>query len=346
MSETRRPGVLGVLCCLALTGPPAPAPAQTAAPLFASHEPLAFTLTTDIRKLLRDRGTSRVEHGAVLRYVGAAGDTVAINVDLRTRGIFRLKNCAFPPLRLDLPASRVAKTVFAGQDKLKLVTHCRSHASYEQSLIEEYLLYGVFNAVTERSLRARLVRVTYIDSTAREEPLTRYGILLEAEGALAKHIGAEVLTSTAIPAQATDPEQFTLVAVFEYLIGNTDWSVAGLHNMAVLKDTAQRLLTVPYDFDFSGVIAAPYAIPAEHLPIKSVRERLYRGFCQPEPLLESALARFRAAKDSIYALFHSVEGLEAREVRETLAYFDEFYRTINDANATRRTFVRGCRSTG
>jgi hypothetical protein len=349
--------LLGVLFCFAVTGLPAPAPAQTDSsprppppprappPLFATHEPLAFTLTTDLRKLLRDRGAKREEHGAALRYVGAAGDTVTLDVELRTRGIFRLKQCAFPPLRLDLPASRVKGTVFAGQDKLKVVTHCRGASSYEQSLIEEYVLYKVFNVITERSFRARLVRVTYLDSTAHEQPLTRYGILLEAEADLARRMGAEILESTAIHDLRSEPEQLTLAAMFQYLIGNTDWSIWGLHNMAVIKDTTGKLFPIPYDFDFAGVIAAPYAIPAPQLPIKSVRERLYRGFCQPEPLLQSVVARFRAAKDSIYSLVRSAPGLEPREVRQTLDYFDGFYRTLSDEGEVRRVFMRGCRPT-
>jgi hypothetical protein len=350
--------VLGVLLCLALTGSPAVGGAQTAdsaaaaarpdppvPALFATHEPLVFTITTDVRRLLRDRGTNREEHGGVLRYVGAAGDTLSLNVDLKTRGIFRLKQCAFPPLRLDLPASRVKGTIFAHQDKLKLVTHCRGASSYEQSLLEEYVLYKVFNVITERSFRARLARVTYLDSTAHEAPLTRYAILLEADEDLAKRMRAKVLESTTIHDLRSEPEQLTLVSVFQYLIGNTDWSIWGLHNMAVFQDTTAKLYPIPYDFDFAGVISAPYAIPAPQLPIKTVRERLYRGFCQPEPLLQSVLARFRAGKDSIYALVRSVPDLSPGEVRGTLDYFDGFYRTINNPGDVHRTFIRGCRPT-
>src|SRR5439155_1174386 len=161
-------------------------------------------------------------HRATLRYVGAGGDTVSLKVDVRTRGIFRLKECAFPPLRLDFPESRVHGTVFAGQDKLKLVTHCRNARSpYEQNVLQEYVLYPI-----------------------------------------------------------------------------------------------------PYDFDFAGVIAAPYATPPPQLPIRSVRQRWYRGFCQPDTLLASVLARFRAAKDSIYALYRSVPDLSARDSRQALDYFD------------------------
>jgi hypothetical protein len=315
-------------------------------PLFATSEPFVFTLETDLRGLLRDRGTNRKEHGATLRYVAEGGDTVSLDVALRTRGIFRLKQCAFPPLRLDFPKSRVKGTMFAGQDKMKLVTHCRANQSpYEQNILQEYVLYRIFNVLTDRSLRARLAHVTYRDTTGHDEPLTRYGVLLENEAQLARRLRATVVTSTKVHDLLIEADDGTLVAVFQYLIGNTDWSTWGLHNITIVRDTAAGggLFAIPYDFDFSGVISAPYATTAPQLPIKTVRERLYRGFCQPDSVLLPVLARFRAAKDSIYALYRSVPDLSERNVKQALDYFDEFYRVIDDPRAVRREFVLGCR---
>jgi hypothetical protein len=333
--------ILAVLCCFALSSTPGAGRAQA---LFETPEPLVFTLKTDLKKLLGDRGAKRVEHRATLRYVAAGGDTVSLDVDVRTRGIFRLKECAFPPLRLDFPESRVAGTAFTGQDKLKLVTHCRSGRSpYEQNVLQEYALYRIFNVLTERSFRARLARVTYLDSTGRAEPLTRYAVLLESEQELARRLSVTVVESPSIHDLLIEPADLTLVAVFQYLIGNTDWSIWGRHNITILRDAAGTMFAIPYDFDFAGVISAPYATPPPQLPIRSVRERWYRGFCQSDTLLASVLARFRAAKDSIYALYRSVPDLGAREARQALDYFDAFYRTINDPGAVRREFVRGCR---
>lgn len=332
-----------VLCCLALCSTPLLAQ-QTTPPIFASPEPFAFSLETDLRALLRDRGNERKEHGATLRYVGAGGDTVAVKVDLRTRGIFRLKQCAFPPLRLDFPTSRVKGTTFAGQDKMKLVTHCRgAQMPYEQNILHEYAIYRIFNVLTERSLRARLVHVTYRDSTGRDQPLTRYGILLENEAQLAQRLGDTVITSTSVHDLLAEPDHGTLLAVFQYLIGNTDWSIWGLHNITILRDTSGGLFAIPYDFDFAGVISAPYAVPAPQLGIKTVRERVYRGFCQPDSVLQPVLARFRAVKDSIYAEYRAVPDLNPREVKDALGYFDDFYRIINEPSAVRRTFMNGCR---
>lgn len=297
----------------------------------------------DLHALFRDRGPHRKDHPAILRF-GTDADTGSIGVKLRTRGIFRLKTCGFPPIRLDLPAPKLDNTPFAGEDKLKLVTHCQGDRFYERNLLREYALYRAFNALTDSSFRVRLAHVTYVDS-ARHDTVTRYGFLIESDTALAQRIGADPVHSDNMYDPMTDPSYMTLVAVYQYLIGNTDWSVWKRHNIALFQNVAQPrpLLAVPYDYDFSGAVNAPYATPPEQLKIRSVRQRVYRGFCQPDSVLDGVLARFRVAKDSIYAAVRAVPDLPERDVRDVLDYFDEFYGVIDNRGAVNREFVRTCR---
>jgi hypothetical protein len=296
-----------------------------------------------LRALFHDRGTQRKDHPATLRY-GAAADTGSIEVKLRTRGIFRLKTCGFPPIRLDLPAKKVDDTPFAGEDKLKLVTHCQGDRSYERNLLREYALYRVFNAVTDSSFRVRLAHMTYVDP-ARHDTVTRYGFLIESDTALAQRISATPVHADNVWDPMTDPSYMTLVAVFQYMIGNTDWSVWKRHNIAIFQTTAEPrpLLAVPYDYDFSGAVNAPYAAPPEQLKLVSVRQRAYRGFCQPDSVLARVLARFRVVKDSIYAAVRAVPDLPERDVRNVLEYFDEFYKVLDNPGAVNRELVRPCR---
>jgi len=311
--------------------------------MFFDRAPLTLRLEGDFRALFRDRGAQRKDHPATLRY-GTAADTGSIDVKLRTRGIFRLRTCGFPPIRLDLPGKKVADTPFAGEDKLKLVTHCQGDRSYERNLLREYALYRVLNALTDTSFRVRLAHMTYIDS-ARHDTVARYGFLIESDTALAKRIVADQIHSNNVYDPMTDPSYMTLVAVFQYLIGNTDWSVWKRQNIAIFQPVAQPrpLIAVPYDFDFSGAVNAPYATPPEQLKLFSVRQRVYRGFCQPDSLLARVLARFRAAKDSMYAAVRAVPDLPERDVRNVLEYFDEFFKVIDNPGAVNREFVRPCR---
>jgi len=312
------------------------------APLFASDSVLTLRLEGDFKEVFRDRGEERKEHPARLRFTSGA-DSASVKVELRTRGIFRLKNCSFPPLRIDLPTGKVVNTVFAGQDKLKLVTHCRGDRLYERNLLKEYALYRVLNAVTDTSFRARLVHMTYIDTT-RADTVVRYGILVESDRELEQRLKAAVVDQHRVHDAVTDPAYMTLVALFQYLIGNTDWSVWGQHNIQVFSDSAtNKLFAVPYDWDFSGAINAPYASPPEQLPIKTVRERLYRGYCQPDSILSGALGRFQSSKDSIYAAVRAVTALDERDRRSMLSYFDGFFQTIGNRTMIQREFVQRCR---
>ena len=335
---------LSLVLCAALRAPAQQDSQPARARLFDAPKALSLTLTADFNALSKDRGESKQEHAGMLAFVGPAGDSVALDVRLRTRGHFRLQRriCDFPPLKLSFDKQQVKHTVFARQGGLKLVVHCQDRDSYEQNLLQEYILYRVFNLITEKSFRARLTRATYLDRSGKAKPVTRYAFFIEDDDAMARRAGAKVLEQKGLSQLDTDVEQTGLVAMFEYLIGNTDFSYAALHNIVLIRDSAGTVFAVPYDFDWSGVVSASYAVPDSRLGIKSVRERLYRGYCRTPEQLGPTIARFDDRKDSIYALFRSQEGLDPKHAEQTLRYFDEFYRTINDPRAANREFVRNC----
>src|SRR5256885_2062303 len=164
---------------------------------------------------------------------------------------------------------------------MKLATHCRGGRNFEQYTLEEYLIYRIFNLLTERSFQVRLAHVTYVDTAHTRDTLTRYGFFIEDDNRMARRNHTHVITSQGIPQEGTDPDQVGLIAVFEYMIANTDWSVGGLHNIVLTEDTSGTVYPVPYDFDWSGVISTPYARPDARLNITSVRQRLFRGYCRP-----------------------------------------------------------------
>lgn len=312
--------------------------------LFGPNEPLVFTLTTDIKAVKKDRGNERPYHRAVLSYRGPDSAAVSLDIRVRTRGIFRLKptTCQFPPLMLDLPKKAAAQTVFVGQDKLKLVTHCQNRDEYEQYVVQEYLIYRAYNLLTERSLRVRLARVTYADSAGREESVTRYGFLLENDQEFATRIRAALVELKGLVQDDIDADNMNLVAVFQYMIANTDWSVWGLHNVKLLRDSAGVMYAVPYDFDWSGVIGTVYAKPDARLPIQSVRQRLFRGVCRTPEAFAALFALFQAKKDTIYALYRNEPALTAKTRDAVLRYYDEFFKTIGDARAIKREFLQTC----
>jgi hypothetical protein len=316
-------------------------------PLFASSDPLQLILQADFGAVFKERGDSSTPHPAKLTLTGPGGAKSELDVEIQTRGHFRRQRttCNFPPLRVSFSKGDVKQTAFAGQRHLKLTVHCQDKkGGYEQSVLLEYLIYRTLNLLTEQSFRARLAHVTYLDATAKRDTLTRYAFFIENDDRMAARLGGKVLDRQHIHDETTERDQMTLVAMFEYFIGNTDWSVWALHNIVLALPTgSQEPIAVPYDFDWSGVIDAPYAQPDAKLPIKTVRERLFRGYCRTREELAPVFKLFNDKKDAIYALYREQEGLDPKVRDDALKYYDEFYKTINDPKAVDWAFIRNCR---
>jgi hypothetical protein len=259
-------------------------------------------------------------------------------------------------LRLDFNRKQVEHTVFSGQDKLKLVTHCQDRRSaYDQYVLQEYLIYRTYNLLTDLSFRVRLARITYVDTDGERDPLTRHAFLIESDEHVAARNGLELVRLKTISPAKVDPLQLSLLEVFQYLIGNTDWSAFRYeigkdeccHNTLPIGRPSGWVVPVPYDFDIAGIITTRYANhlygPQERFGITSVRQRLYMGSCDSEPYLDHVRAIFEQRKDMIHALYREQPDLEPKIVEETLQYIDEFYEVIEDRRRVNRELVRNCR---
>ncbi len=328
--------------------------AARSAPLFLSNETVELTIEADFNALRRqDRFRGAEQRPAVLRWSAPDGAQGSLDIRIRTRGNFRLmsRNCEFPPLRLNIRTREAAGTLFEDQDKLKMVSVCRLRQSYwEQYILREYLAYRTFNVLTDLSYRVRLARVTYVDTSGRDDTFTRYAFIIEDDEAMAARHGGmavDLPEGGAIHPTQLEPYQAALADVFQYLIGNTDWSGVFMHNMTPVQLPDGSPTTVPYDFDFAGVVNARYAFPDSSLSITRVTQRLFRGYCpedagRPPETYESVFALFREKKDDIYELWSSHEGLESRDRREVLRFFDDFYRILEDPRRIQSHIMRDC----
>jgi hypothetical protein len=311
---------------------------------FDSEEVLAVTLTANLRELRGDKMTEDAPwRAATVSYAGPDGKTIAVPAQVRTRGIWRLKNCAFPPLRLNF-GREARESIFDRLDKPKLVNYCRDNDAYEEYILQEMQLYRIYSLLTPLSHRARLLRTTYVDSASGEVHATRHAILLEEPGEMAKRLGMKMMEMQGAKAQDLEPYHAALVGVFQYLIGNSDWSSRALHNAELMLDSTGKYYVVPYDFDFSGAVHARYATPPPQLPIRSVRQRIYRGHCAPAEDYAKVFALFKDKKDAIYGLYRDEIGrlLDQKTVERTLEYFDEFYEVIESPGTAQREIVQAC----
>ncbi len=316
--------------------------------LFSPDVPLEISLSTDIKRIRSDKGETAPWRTAVISYVAPSGKVVATPTQIRTRGIWRLKNCMFPPLKLNFKSEVAKGTLFQGLDKPKMVNFCRDTDEYEQYVIQEMQLYRIYNLLTPASHRARLLRVSYQDSATGKLHARRLALLVEEAEVMAARIGGPVIDIQGAVARDLEPFHDALIGFFQYFIGNTDFSIYALHNVELVRLATGDYLPVPYDFDFAGAINASYATTDPKLPITRVRDRLFKGYCHSQEDYAKAIARFNEKKADIYALYSDSIGkmLKPKIAQQTLEYFDDFYKTVNDPGKLRREVTNDCVKTG
>lgn len=304
-------------------------PRETSTDLFASDEILEIKLSGPLRDLFDDRRDAPTYFPAVISYLSKDSTEVKIPIRTRTRGNFRRAraNCDYPPILLNFDKATNKSTFFENQNKIKLVTPCQN----ESYIFREWLVYKLYNLLTPKSFRARLVRIECFDTKKKKELPSFYGILLEDEKAMAKRNNM-LLLENKTQGEYTDPETYLKMAVFQYMIGNCDWSVPFLHNTKLISaDSVSAPHVVPYDFDHAGIVEAHYANPPEGLGLESTKERRYRGYCvRDTKAFDPVVDLFNSRKKEIYKLYTDCPYLSAKYIKSTTNFLDQFYQTINN----------------
>ena len=319
---------------LALVMPAAAAakPPSPPTPLFASDVPIRVTIQGPISSLASNR--SEVPRPGTMTV-----DGVTYPITLSARGITRKMGdiCDFPPLRVQLTAAAPAGSLFQRQKRLKLVTHCKRSPDFQQKVLLEYSAYRLFNLMTPMSFRARLATVDYVDTDGRPY-ISRVGFFLEDFDDVAKRNGmAEARVGPSIPAQRIEPGSGARFGVFEYMISNYDWSMragpAGTqccHNARLMSAAPGDLLTtVPYDFDYSGLVDAPYSVPPEGIPIDSVRQRSYRGYCSHLAQARAVATELSSRRAEFLGVFGTIPGMNPGTQAKAAGYLQGFFTDVD-----------------
>lgn len=318
-------------------------------PLFAEHAVIEARIEAPLSTLTRDRPEEDYLEGT-FSYRDSDGSEKRFSLELRTRGRYRRQKstCNFPPVRLNFRTSELSGTDFEGQDKLKLVTHCQTRRDrFEQLVLREYLAYRILESLTDLSFRARLMRITWVD-TGGDEPFIRYGFVIEDDDDIGTRVGMQKVETKSLAYADLDPRQTNLVNVFEFLIGNTDFSLIRgpadddcCHNAVPFSD-GNLVRPIPYDFDFSGLVDAPYAEPNPQFKIRSVRTRLYRGRCSNNAILADTLAHVQGKRTDIYALVDSLAGLDEKNRRQVTGYLDDFFEIVANPELVEKRLIKEC----
>jgi hypothetical protein len=331
----------------------APAAALAAKPLFAADAPLQLRIEAPFAELLRSARHSTDGYDAKLIVKSPGAETLAIK--LSPRGISRRTSdaCEFPPLRIEFKEKPGADSLFKGQKELKLTTHCRNDFTYQDYGLLEFLAYRLFNVLTPLSLRVRLAEIDYVEARSGTVRIHRHGFLTEDIDELAERNGLKQVKTGNIDHGQLDPAATARSDLFQYMIGNQDWSdvatPAGTnccHNVKLLGKEAKSssgLTPVPYDFDSTGLVNPPYALPPANVPIRTVRTRFYRGYCQFNTQAAAAAQEALAKKAELLGTIDSVPALTSRARNSARQYLDDYFSEISDPAQLQQHILGRCR---
>jgi hypothetical protein len=333
---------------LSLAAIPSIASAQR---LFRSTEPVEIIFTTNLKAIVRERDSTKLNpYGAEMLFKDSAGKDVKIPVTLRARGHFRRqqRNCFFPPIRWDAKREVTQGTLFQGLQRMKITTNCRpGNSDYEQYIFGEYAVYRMYAVLSPIHFRTRLAHITYKDSAKATPDVTSWAFFIEDDGEMARQNKSKVVETKGALFDDVDEAQLMRTTLFEYMVGNTDVSISGLHNIVLVRDTTTlNLMPIAYDFDFSGLVNTRYSSTDPRLPIKRVTDRLHRGPCKPVAAWKPVFAEFQAKKGAIDSVLSSVPNWGPGPMKNAKEFLVDFWKVIGDERIAKREITETCQKAG
>jgi hypothetical protein len=315
-------------------------------PLFAAETPIGFVLKLDVKTVKNDNSDDPQYSDGSLILKNPDSSTKEFSLKVKARGHARrvYDFCTFPPIKINFKKNELEGSVFEGQDKLKLGSYCRDMDDYEYLVLKEYLIYNIFNIITPNSFKVRLAHVTYQDINDTGKPVTRYGFLIEDDEQLSTRIGGKPTEVILAIHDRCERNSLDIFTIFEYMIGNTDWWMARptTHNVLLVARPNGSIVPIPYDFDYSGLVGASYAVPDEKLGIKDVKERIFRGYCRFPGTYEKTAEIFMSKKQDIFSLVESFELLPEVQRRIMIKYLEVFYNDIENPQAINTKINKAC----
>ncbi len=306
------------------------------------YDPLQVVIETDFRALRKDRNPEGTWRPARFRIMAA--DTVAFEqeVQIAPRGNMRKKTCDFPPVKIRFYQNKPIDDSLADINELKLVISCRNSPEDEQLVLLENLAYTLFNELTVESFRVKSAQVRFITRGRKGSNLEGVAFFIESEQELAARLGGKPLKPTVISPRVLDSVAYARMCLFQYMIGNTDWGSYTRHNMKVVGIDGRRPFAVPYDFDYSGLVAADYAVPSPDIPIPNVRQRYFLGLCHDAAFYQTIFDEFKAHKKQLLSRCEQFPGLSYQSRQDALYYLREFFALLDDDKRCQQEIIGPC----
>lgn len=311
--------------------------------LFQDEEVLSIRLGYSFKEIKRTTNDS-IYFPSVLYYSSDKQDWDSLKISVRGRGKSRRKMCYFTPLRIKIHKDEAKGTLFQGNKNLKLVLPCKPGSMYDDLVLKEFLCYQMYEPLTPYTFNTRLLNVTLTDQSGKQNKTYNVkAFFIEDDDVAAKRFNGKAVEYALNPLQINDTCSVRL-DFFEYMIANTDWSSSFRHNTKTIK-TGKTYVPIAYDFDMSGFVNAPYATYSETLDIKSVRERIYRGYCRNENVVQFVRKNFIQVMPSVFEALNRYESnFNANEFTNMKKYIQEFFDILINDKSFQKNILEACRT--
>lgn len=322
-----------------------PAQSDTVYNIFSrlqQFDPLEVVIETDIKKLRSNTGTETQWQGGVFKIVKDNAAVFEQKIQITARGNMRKKTCDFPPVKIRFYEHKMKNDSLEDVNELKLVVACRNTNDDDQLVMKECLAYKIYNLMTEESFRVKEASVRFVTPGKKKGGLVSTAFFIESEQELASRLGGRPIKPRIISPRGLDSAAYDRMCLFQYMIGNTDWSTYTRHNIKIIGFKGRPAIAVPYDFDYSGLVSADYAIPSPDLPIKAVQERYYLGFCRGNASFSAIFKAFLAQKEAIFDVCNQAPRIDKANRRQMHDYLEDFFDILEDSRRAKSQIIENC----
>ncbi len=304
--------------------------------VLSEEEVVKIEIETDFKTLLKNKAEPEYQPGTFTFLSGTLEGTTK-EVKIMPRGNMRRRICFYPPIWV-----RFSKKDF-DHHKFKLVNICRKGKVMDENLFEEYLIYRLYQLLTEYSFDTQLFQIDYKLPDEEEIEFSAYGFFIEHKKELAKRTGTKDYDPTSMRPRILEQHHYARMALFQYIVGNTDWHITNLHNLKFFRSVEEKaVIAVPYDFDYSGFVNASYAVPHESLPIKSVSTHYNKADCFSEEIIDKVLPEVLAQKQAMIDLVMGFELLPEKRRENLVSFLEEGFSDLKNKKKVRKLFVKNC----
>lgn len=304
---------------------------------------LELIITTDTKQLIKKKFDENWQPVS-LDFATVDQQQKTYDAKIRTRGNIRKKICYYPPLKLKFKKEWLNENgLDSNFNDLKLVIGCKKGSYYSKLVLKEYLTYQLYAALTDFSFQTQLVSVKMIDSKGEQEMVETIGFLIENQDEMANRFNGRCTKPKVMRSKSVDIKQWAFLSLFEYMIGNTDWAMPNSHNVRyIVTRTSNKVIPIAYDFDYSGLVDAPYAAHRESIDLKEITTRYFLGSCKIRDHFEQQIPLFLENKDTLFRMVNEFDMLPAKDRKGMIKYLNEFYDLITKPKSFKRYIIDKC----